>query len=326
MPSPDFKDRKAGLLVFGILEVILGSFCALIVLLMIVGMTIAATVDKSFVPPMNAGMMIPGVLFYALLAVWFIWMGIGSIKARRWARALLLVSSWIWLIGGINGLVWMLLLMPDMYGQMAESGQTPPGVVVIMKCVMTGFMAVFYVIMPGVLVLFYGSKNVKATCEFRDPHVRWTDKCPLPVLAVSLLFGCWAASMALMGFYGWAFPFFGCVLSGTVGALVALVFALLSAYVAWGAYRLRIKAWWCSIVLTIAWTLSVGITFLHVDMCEFYEKMHLPEQQMEMLRKVAMSQGPTMALFMGFWAIGFLGLLLYTKRYFKLKPHPITSA
>lgn len=318
MRISDFKDRKTGLLVFGILEVILGACFALMVPLMIFAMIASATLNKSPAAPMSAGMIIGGVLFYVLVAGWFIWMGIGSIKARRWARALWLVSSWLWLIGGINGLIFVLLLMPDMYSQMGKSGQMPQEMAVIMKYMMTGFFAVFYVIIPGALVLFYGSKNVKATCEFRDPHVRWTDKCPLPVLAVSLIFGLWVVSLAFMGFYGWAVPFFGLVLSGTPGALVALVVMLLSAYVAWGTYKLSIKAWWCSVLLAVAWTLSAGITFSHISMWEFYEKMNFPEQQMDIMRQYAMPQGSTMTLFVGFWVIGFLGFLLYTKRYFRL--------
>ncbi|MHC4464804.1 MAG: hypothetical protein ACYS30_25750 [Planctomycetota bacterium] len=45
--TSDFKDRKAGLVVFGILEVILGAFFALMVPLMIFGMIASATLNKS---------------------------------------------------------------------------------------------------------------------------------------------------------------------------------------------------------------------------------------------------------------------------------------
>ncbi len=95
-----------------------------------------------------------------------------------------------------------------------------------------GVTAVIYVIIPGALVLFYGSKHAKETCERRDPKVRWTDKCPLPVLAVSLMAGCWSACMPLTGFYGWSIPFFGLILSGMPGAGVMLVSVLLFGYVA----------------------------------------------------------------------------------------------
>jgi len=315
--SPDFKDRKTGLVVFGILQIIFGGFCALMVPLMIFGMIASAVLDNRSAAPMRPTMMIPGLLLYVLLAAWFIWMGFGSIKARRWARALVLVSSWLWLISGMGGLIFMLLLMPDMYDQMAESGQMPPGAARIMKYVMTGFMTVFYVIIPGVLVLFYGSKNVKATCEFRDSRVRWTDKCPLPVLALSLMFGFWAVSMLFMGFYGCVIPFFGFILTGLSGAGVVLLAILLFGYIAWGTYRLSINAWWCAVLVIIGWALSTGITFSRVSILDFYEKMNFSEQQLDIIRQYSILED-YMVLFLGLWVVGLLGYLLYTRRYFVL--------
>jgi len=312
--SSDFKGRKTGLVVFGILEIILGGLCALMVPLMLFAMLASSTIHHSTAASVKIQMMIPSILFYALLAVWFIWMGIGSIKARRWARALLLVSSWIWLISGIGGLVVWLMFMPNMYGQMIQDGQMPPRMGDIMKFVMTGFTTVFYVIIPGALVLFYGNKNVKATCESWDPQVRWTDKCPLPVLAISLIFGFWAGSMLFIGFYGWVIPFFGVILSGIAGAGVVLVITLLLGYVAWGTYRLSIKAWWGAVLLTITWAISTIITFSHVSVWDFYEKMNFPKPQLDMMRQHDM--GSTIVLFFGIWTVGFLGYLIYTRKYF----------
>ena len=320
--SPEFKDRKAGLVVFGILQIIFGGFIALMVPFMIFGMIASTVLDKSSAAPMRPAMMIPGILLYVLAAVWFIWMGIGSVKARRWARALVLVSSWLWLICGVSGLIFMLLLMPDIYGQMGESGQMPPMVARIMTYVMTGFMAVFYVIIPASLVLFYGSKNVKATCEFRDTKVRWTDKCPLPVLGLSLMFGFWAVSMLFTVCYGCAIPFFGSILTGLSGAGVVLLVTLLAGYVAWGTYRLSINAWWCAVLLIIGWALSAAITFSRVNIMDFYEKMNFPEQQLDAMKQFSISQD-YMVLFLVLWAAAFMGYLLYTRRYFVRPPEQV---
>ena len=316
LQSPDFKDTKTGLMVFGILQIIFGGFCALMVPFAILGMIASVFLDKSSATAMSPTMMIPGVLMYVALAVWFVWMGIGSLKARRWARALVLVTSWLWLVGGIGGFIFVLLFMPDMFDKMGESEQIPEGAAIVMKYVMTGFMAVFYVIIPGILVLFYGSKNVKATCEFRDTKVRWTDKCPLPVLALSLMFGFWALSMLFMGFYGWAIPFFGFILSGVSGAAVGLVIMLLSGYVAWGVYRLDVKAWWGAVLLIICWAVSAGVTFPRVSMLDYYEKMNFPEQQLDAIKQYSIPEGNSMILFCGLSVVGFLGYLLYTRRYF----------
>jgi len=320
--SSDFKDRKTGLVVFGILQIILGGACALMVPFMIIGMLASTVLKDSPAPPINISMMIPALLLYTLAAVWFVCMGIGSIKARRWARALVLVTSWLWLISGTVGLVFVLLLMPDMYDRMGESGQIPPGAAVFMKYVVTGFMTVVYVIIPGALLLFYSNKNVKATCQFRDPRIRWTDKCPLPVLAVSLIFGFWALSMLSLAGYGWTIPFFGTILTGLPGAGVALVCLLLSGYVAWGSYKLRIQAWWCAVLLIILWALSTAITFSRVSMLDFYENMNFPQQQLEIMKQYDMLESPAMALFFGLWVVGLLAYLLYTKKYF---PPPATQ-
>jgi hypothetical protein len=316
MQSSDFKDRKTGLVVFGILQIIHGGFFALMVPFMVMGMIASAALRNSSAPPINTRMIIPAILFYVLVAVWFIWMGIGSIKTRRWARALILVSSWLWLICGIGGLVFMLLLMPQMYDQMGRTGQIPPEAAAVMKYVMMGFMTVFYVIIPAVLVLFYGGKNVKATCEFRDSQVRWTDKCPLPVLAVSLLFGVWAVSMLSLGAYGWTVPFFGFIATGIKGAAIALAGMLLYGYVARGLYKLSIKAWWCAILLTILCALSTAVTFSRVTMLEFYQKMNFPQQQLDFIKQGGMLDTHTMAVFFSLWFAGFLVYLLYTKKYF----------
>ncbi len=322
LERPAFKDRKAGLVVFGILSIIFGGFCALMVPLMIFGMIASVALHNSGAASMSLNMMIPAFLLYTIIAVWFIWMGIGSIKARRWARALVLVSSWLWLISGISGLIFILLLMPDMYGKMGERGQMPPGVALIMKYVMMAFMTVFYGIIPAVLVLFYGSKHVKATCEFRDTKVRWTDKCPLPVLALSLMFGFWALSMPLTVFYGSAIPFFGSILTGLPGALVVLHLTLLAGYAAWGTYKLKIKAWWCAVLLIIAWASSAALTFSRISIMDFYEKMNFPEQQLETMKQFSISQD-YMVLFLVLWAAAFIGYLLYTRRYFVRPPEQV---
>ena len=76
----DFRDRKGGLVAFGIIQVLLGLFCLLMVPLMAFSMFAASSFGKGAAAPMSVHMLIPARLFYAALAVWFICMGIGSIE------------------------------------------------------------------------------------------------------------------------------------------------------------------------------------------------------------------------------------------------------
>ncbi len=314
-PVP-YKDRKTGLAIFGAIQIAMGALCALFVPLMIMGMLAAAVMDKGADEALSARAMIPGLLVYVLLAIWFIWMGIGSIQARRWARALCLVASWLWLISGIAGMLFMLLFMPDMYEQMSKDGQMPANVVTIVKYVTFGFMAIIYILIPGAFILFYGSKNTQATCEQRDPVVRWTDKCPLPVLALVLMTGCCAASLPFMGLYGWAVPFFGTIVTGVAGAGIALIFLVLLVYITRGLYRLDLKAWWCAAGLAVLWGASCAITFSRITLMEFYEKVNFPAQQLEIMRKMSFTQSHSLTYVCLFWVLLVLVFLLYTKRFF----------
>lgn len=312
-----FKDRKTGLVIFGIFHIIIGFFCALGIPLMIFGMMAASTLDKSTSPPVSGGQMILVVSLYLLLAVWFVWMGIGSILARKWARALILITSWLWLICGVIGFICILLFMPAIFSTLAAGEEIPRQAAVVVQAVVTVFSVFVFIVIPGAFVLFYNSRHVKATCEQRDRQKRWTDKAPLPVIALSSIWGCIAISMPLMGFYRWATPFFGFVLSGIPGATAVLIYVVLFAYAAWGAYRLQIKAWWCGLLLTIVSGISMGMTFSRVGLLELYETMHVPTETIAMMKGLSVFQGSRYLLLWGAAIIGFLVFIIYTKRYFK---------
>lgn len=310
----DYKDRSTGLIVFGIFEIFIGAFFALEILMTIFGTLASHGLNPTF--SMDARTLIPGILMYVILAVWFIWMGIGSIQARRWARALMLVTSWIWFITGIVSTPLVIAFLPGMFNQMGNSRQMPQEFYTVVMYVTIGFMAVFYIIVPGVFVLFYGSKDTKATCENRDPQVRWTDKCPLPVLACSLVSAVTAFSLLLNVFYGAIIPFFGSVLSGIAGAGVALIGTLLLIYVAWGMYRSRINAWWCAVLSVVVWGVSVGLTYSHGIPMALFDRMHLPAQQIEIVRQAVLSHSSMVAVFSWLYVVLALAYLLYVRKYF----------
>ncbi len=315
--GPVFKDNSTGLVVFGILQVAMGALCVLVLVFMALGVAATRAMNEAGPAAMSWKMMLPGLALYGAMGTWFITMGIGSVMARRWARALTLISSAIWLMGGVSGLVVILVFMPDVYVQMGEKGQMPPEMAVMMKYVMAGFLFVSGVFLPGMLLLFYGRKNVKATCEFRDTKVRWTDACPLPVLAVSLLSCAMSLSMLTTGSYGWALPFFGRVVSGLPGAAVAISVAVVFGCLAWGMYRLRAAAWWGMLAMIVVWGASTMLTFSGSGMSEFYEAMNLPPEQLEMMEQNNFAQSPWFAVYCGVWLAVFIGYLMFIRKYFR---------
>jgi hypothetical protein len=180
------------------------------------------------------------------------------------------------------------------------------------------FLAVFFVILPGVLVFFYRSPHVKATCEARDPRIRWTDVCPSTVLANSLWLGVGALYILATPLMSPSFvPVFGYLVYGRPAALILFGYAALWFYVAWGTYKLRIRAWWVAFVVSAVSGLSTVITFGNADLSDAYRQMGYPEAQVAQARSLGFLAGKGMAWWIALFFLLFLGYLLWIKKYFR---------
>ncbi len=312
----EFKDRTTGLILFGVVGILIGAFklMSFAVMLLVVGVAGGA---EDAPGPEFASRAAPLSLGYqAAEAIAWIWLGIGSIRIRRWARALLLIYSWFWLLTGATGLVAIIVLLPRMMQRMPSTTTSEPAITAAVMAVMSVLMGLFMVVLPAIFILFYGSRHVKATCEWRDPTPRWTDRCPLPVLAMSLwyLFGAVAmpTGPALLG----VFPLFGVFLEGVPA--IAAVFAMMGlwAWQAWGLYRLDRMAWRISLATTIVFGLSAIATFARSDLLDLYSRMNLSEQQLDMMRSTGLLEGQALTALIAASIAVWVGGLFWIRRYF----------
>lgn len=319
------RNRKTGLIVFGIALIGMGALCLLLVPMAAFGQVMTAKMTGD---PMNWRMLVPTAVIYGLLSIVFVWLGIGSIKCRRWARTLALVLGWTWLLVGAAALIMFIWLGPAIFNSAAAGGgqPMPPAARAIAMVVAIGFLGVFFIVIPGALVLFFGSSHVKATVEALDPQPRWTDACPLPVLAVSLLTGFGAVSMLTMPVaYNGTMPFFGLILTGFVGSMLWVVLAGLLAYAAWAIYHLRPAGWWIVVLSLIVLTISNAVTFSRIQLSTLYREMGYPEKQIEQIEKFGLF-GPTQ---MVVWTLVFMapiiGYLMFIKKYLRKGTPPPTA-
>ena len=315
-----FKDRSTGLMVFGILTIMLGSLCGLFVPLILFAQLALARANPAAA---NASAMLPAMAIYGGLAVALIWLGIGSIRARRWARALLLIFSWSWLGIGVFVLVAMMFIMPKVLANMptaATAGQPamPAAVKAMVMLFQFLFLGVFFVVVPAVWVFFYKSRHVKATCEAHDNVACWTDACPLPVLGLCAWLAFSVPMMVLMPVMGHGvMPFFGIFLTGVPGALFCLLVAAIWGYGAWLVYHLKSQGWWLILVALAVFLVSGLVTFARHDMLEIYQLMGFPQAQIDQIQKTGLLTGNRMGWFTAFSAVPFLGYLLFVKKYFR---------
>ncbi len=306
----EFKDRKTGLIGFGVLLIILGSLSALAVpLLLLASLTVKSMAN---VPQMSMRMMLPGMAMYSAIAAIFITLGIGSIKCRRWARALILVLSSFWLVTGIQTALMMAFLMPKLgMPHMPEGIRTFTLVFTVCLC------SLFGVILPSSLVLFYRSKHVKATCEANDPVVRWTDRRPLPILALTFML----VSSAVIGLFALAspsiIPFFGIYLNGVPATAIRLLMAVVYGYCAYSCYNLEKRGWWLALGCYSLSSISTILTTLLVGLTPMYEAMDLTSAQFEQMRNSGVTKGnwTWISTLVNFILVG--GFMIYTKRFFK---------
>lgn len=324
-PSPAYRDRTGLLIFFGCIQAALGVLCFLMAALMIGLQFFVSAMEDEALQQMQST--VGPAIIYGLGGVCLVWLGVGSMMARRWARALNLTLSSMMLAIGAISLVSMVIvfLAGDLNLQLEGQEEVPPGFMIGVFVVMFIVMFGIYIAIPGAFVLVYRSPHVKATCEHKDPKIRWTDKCPLPVLAVSLFCGIGAVSFFSMIFWMNVFPFFGTVLVGLPAGVLLIVFALALASISWGMYKLKSPAWWgCLILIILGFTMS-SITFFAMDAEALYEAMGTPAEQIDMMRSMGildMMTSPAMAGWTVVMGFVYVGYLLYVRRYFVAAENP----
>ncbi len=295
-PMPVFKDRSLGLVVFGGVAILLGGVCALAVPLILLAAVFSGSAGGVAVSPLSA---LSSSIMYSVMAATFVVLGIGSIRARRWACELLLSLSWIWLLTGICTLMVGLLVIPGVLGELDADGVLPPELVVLVVGVIAGVVGVLYVVLPGLFVLFYRSPEVAATCHARDPRPQWVDACPRRLLTLMVVWALLAISVLLMPAYNFLFPLFGAALTGAAGAVGWLLVLAGCAALAVGTALRAPWAWSGGMLLTLVGGLSSTLTILRHGVGGLVERLGLPEEQAAMMASFGLLEGWPMVLING---------------------------
>jgi len=310
---------------FGVIQIVLGGLAALAIPFMLLSALLSRKAPGGAMP---VGSYVASTVTWAVIAVAFVVLGIGSIRACRWAWALTLILSWVWLLMGVLVTILLTAVLPAAFlagfrkaaeaNPAAVGAAMPTGIIAVVLTFVIVFFAVFFIVVPIAFLLFYRRQDVEETCKRRDPVERWTDRCPLPVLAPSLLFACAVPYYLLMSVTTPLLPFFGKYLTGVPGGLGCIALAGIDAYLALSLFRLKAAGWWIAVAALMLRVVSAAITFRRANLFQAYAKLGWQSQQLEML-----SQNPAVTAGL-WWGLGFtllfLGYLLWIKRYFSRPP------
>jgi len=274
------KDRHTGLVVFGTLDVALGIFCFSLAMLLLI---IVSSSGLHGMKPIHYAMTM-GLLFF--LAGWFIVMGLGSMKGRRWARAQLLIGAWVSVFFGTLGLALFLHILPELYNMVADFGLLAPSAAMVVLYIAVAIILILQVAFPLQVIAFYSRASVRFTCERLNPDPSWTDRCPLPLLAMGFicLLGC--LSIVTAATTNYTVFLYGRIVSGSSGFGIVALLSAACGYVGWGAFTCKMHAWWGAYVLVLVTSSSMMLTFSGMDLESLYAVMGYSAEQVAEIRKI----------------------------------------
>jgi hypothetical protein len=251
------------------------------------------------------------IIGYYLIAVLCIPLGYAHLKIRRWARTVALTLLYSWLVLGVPLICVFLFIL-------FSSKDLSP----VLALFAILLLALSYLLIPGLLIRFYQSRDVKLTFETRDPNSYWIERQPLPVLVLSFLLTFYTIVLHVPIFLRGIFPLFGSWLSGLKGIVVITVSILTLAWLTWGVFRLRAWAWWGSLLYVALLTLSSVLTLAMSSLAEMLAILSFPPTEMEALQGVPL-QGIHFVPLIGLPLLLTAGVIILSRRYFGQNRRPL---
>lgn len=297
------KDRRGWLILFGIVHLALGLLC----LLLLFATAVGAEMIAKRATAANIGQ---SLLFDAIAAFYFGAVGVGSIRARRWAQSIALAISAVWLIVGVVAFAVVFTVMPHILVMVPPSQEHA---FITATAISTFAMMI---LLPLVFVLFYRAPSVRATCERHDPKVRWTDRTPLPVLALSLILA-FAALTMVANLNARATFVFGVMLTGATASVSLVALALLFAVIAVQLFRLRESAWWVLLLLHLITAVGMIAAFSRgIDVNGYYERLGAMTPQIRAMHLETLTRDPKLWAILVVGWIAYLAFLVWLRREF----------
>lgn len=245
------------------------------------------------------------ILGYYFFAAAFISLGYGHLRARRWASPLALALLWCWVVVGMPLMVAFLFVLLS-----AKDLSLPTAWVVIVA------LGASYLVLPGLLIRFYRSKNVRLTFENRDPKTSWIERLPIPILTLSVLFSFYIVVLHVLIFFNGVFPLFGVWMTGLAGIILLDISILCLAGLTWGILGLKKWAWWGALLYFGLMAVSWIVTLAKSSWLDILASMNFPPFEAAILQKWPL-QGSHFAVLAGISLVLTLGTIIRAKRFLR---------
>ena len=245
------------------------------------------------------------IVGYYLIAALFIPLGYGHLKMRRWARTLSLTLLWSWLVVGAPLIVVVFFILAG-----SKDLSLPVALIALV------FLALSYLVFPGLLIRFYRGRNVRRTFETKDTQSCWVENLPMPILVLSSLYLFYIVVLHILILFNGIFPALGVFIFGLQGILLLDISIGCLLCLIWGTLRLRRWAWWGAVILLGLFTFSTILTFFRSSYSTILSGLAFPPREMEFLGGLPV-QGYHFAVLAGIPLLITWGVAILSKRHFR---------
>ncbi|MGD2177825.1 MAG: hypothetical protein PVG71_08385 [Anaerolineae bacterium] len=245
------------------------------------------------------------IIGYYLIAMVLIPLGYGHVRLRRWVRPVALALLWSWTVVG------MPLSLAFLFALLSAKPLSP-----VLALVVVSLVAVAYAAIPGVMIRFYGSTDVRMTFEDREAESCWIERLPIPVLVLGMLFAFYVVLLHVLILFNGVFPLFGHWANGLSGIALIDVAILCLVGLIWGVLGQRKWAWWGSLLYFGLMTVSLTVTLAISRWSDILTALGFPPFELEILRRVPL-QGFHFAILAGVPLLLTMGAILRARQCFE---------
>jgi MFS family permease len=245
------------------------------------------------------------IVGYYLIAALFIPLGYGHLKVWRWVRTMSVALLWSWLVVGAPLIVVVFFILAG-----SKDLSLPAALIALV------FLGLSYLVFPGLLIRFYQGRNVRRTFETKDAKTCWIEDLPIPILVLSSLYVFYIIMLHILILFNGMFPVFGVFRFGLQGIVLLDISIACLVCLIWGTLRLRLWAWWGSVIWLGLFTFSTVLTFFNSSYSTILSGLAFPPREMEFLGGVPV-QGYHFAVLVGTPLLITWSVVLLSKRYFR---------
>jgi hypothetical protein len=312
------RDRSGLLTLVGVVEILLGALSLAVGVLGVAAIAIGARLSPAMEAVPRSALVLD-LAFYAGTGAFLFTMGVGTMRAKRWARAMMLVVCWPGMLGILLGSILLAFVAPVLLQGISDDPVNTRNVAIVLFAV-CGVLA----LVPLAFIVFYERPSVREMFASRDPRPTWVDSRPLPILGMALALVAGGAGMVLSAPWHLTIQF-GYVLTDWRAAVVTALNGLVWTWLGLQIYWMTKGGWWANVVWGTVAHLSVWISLRRIPLASMFWLYQGRHNGDDATTAFTTTFDAYAAWLVAASLLIWIGTLLWLRRYYRPEGNPLRS-